>query len=66
MIRKSGILLTIIVLAFTLCTGMTGTVMAEAAAVFVFRQAVRANDHISALLSAAGAAGIGRFLTVKS
>lgn len=33
MIRKSGILLTIIVLAFTLCTGMTGTVMAEAAAV---------------------------------
>ena len=33
MIRKSGILLTIIVLAFTLCTGMTGTVLAETAAV---------------------------------
>ena len=33
MIRKSGILLTIMVLAFTLCAGMTGTVLAEAATV---------------------------------
>ena len=33
MIRKSGILLIIMVLAFTFCAGMTGTVLAEAAAV---------------------------------